>query len=232
MIRPDRWVMRLDRIVVGDRIRVGAGDIGGLAASIEEIGLLNPPVVTEALELVAGFRRYSAMLFLGWTHTEVRVMSGVDPLLAEIHENEHRSDFTISESYAAGMLLEQRLVQQGVVGRVRDIVARHLRIGSGRTWDRLKTVMQSGDHELIQRLTEGSIEIGAASRILRARGRAGPVLTREPGSLVSLRDTTRGVEVTAMAPHPSVPAGVESMKLFFTDRDLANRWLLEHARAT
>jgi hypothetical protein len=44
----------LSAIRIGARVRHDFGDIGGLARSIEQHGLLHPVVITEAGELIAG----------------------------------------------------------------------------------------------------------------------------------------------------------------------------------
>ncbi|WP_457298656.1 ParB N-terminal domain-containing protein [Phyllobacterium sp. P5_D12] len=54
-------------IIVGPRLRRDLGDIAGLAASIEALGLLQPIVVTPGNELIAGHRRLLACHRLGWT---------------------------------------------------------------------------------------------------------------------------------------------------------------------
>lgn len=57
--------MPVDKIRVGARHRKGVGDLEELAASISEVGLLHPPVVTSAGVLVAGARRLEACKRLG-----------------------------------------------------------------------------------------------------------------------------------------------------------------------
>ena len=49
--------MLIADIVVGNRHRRELGDIDGLAASIRELGLLHPIVVTPERRLIAGVRR-------------------------------------------------------------------------------------------------------------------------------------------------------------------------------
>lgn len=73
-----------------------------LAESIRSEGLLQPPVVTEDLELAAGNRRVDAMeKHLGWTECEVRVIPG--PLtetkkrIIRLTENLQRADLTAPE---------------------------------------------------------------------------------------------------------------------------------------
>ena len=64
----------IDEIVVGDRHRRDLGDIDGLAASIEDIGLLHPITVDEQSQLLAGARRRAASKRLGWRDIPVNVV--------------------------------------------------------------------------------------------------------------------------------------------------------------
>jgi ParB/RepB/Spo0J family partition protein len=76
-------------------------EIRSLADSIRSEGLLQPPVVTEDLEALAGFRRLAAMERLGWTECEVQVIPG--PLtetkkrVIRLTENLKRADLTAPE---------------------------------------------------------------------------------------------------------------------------------------
>jgi ParB family chromosome partitioning protein len=67
-------VVPIGEIKVGRRHRKDMGDLEGLAASIEDIGLLNPITVDEAGRLLAGARRYAACKLLGWKAIPVNVL--------------------------------------------------------------------------------------------------------------------------------------------------------------
>ncbi|MEM2159746.1 MAG: ParB N-terminal domain-containing protein [Candidatus Nitrosotenuis sp.] len=56
----------ISQIKIGTRLRKDLGDISSLTSSIEQIGLLQPIVLTEDLRLVAGERRLTAVQKLGW----------------------------------------------------------------------------------------------------------------------------------------------------------------------
>jgi ParB family chromosome partitioning protein len=56
------------------RRRRDMGDIGTLAESIEDIGLLNPITVNERCQLLAGARRLAACKQLGWKRIPVNVV--------------------------------------------------------------------------------------------------------------------------------------------------------------
>jgi ParB family chromosome partitioning protein len=83
------------------------GNIAALAKSIRELGLLQPIVVDEQFNLIAGQRRLVACKELGWETIPTRILN-VDNLLAERDENTVRKDFTPSEAVAIGKAIEDR----------------------------------------------------------------------------------------------------------------------------
>lgn len=105
--------MKISDIKIPKRIRQDMGDIPKLAASIQEIGLLHPPVVDENGELLVGQRRIKAVEALGWTEIPVRIAKNlsdaVGMLKAERDENVCRENFTIPEAVALGGRLEKLL---------------------------------------------------------------------------------------------------------------------------
>jgi hypothetical protein len=66
----------IDAIKVGERIRKDMGDIAALAKSIEDIGLLQPIIVTPDGLLLCGERRLRAAKLLGWTEIPVVIVKG------------------------------------------------------------------------------------------------------------------------------------------------------------
>lgn len=74
-------------------------DVAGLAASIAEIGLLQPIVVGRDLTLIAGLHRLRACQSLGWSDIPaISVdLEGLRAELAEIDENLIRNDLTVLE---------------------------------------------------------------------------------------------------------------------------------------
>jgi ParB family transcriptional regulator, chromosome partitioning protein len=92
--------VRMQDIIIKNRIRIDTGDISDLMESISTYGLLNPITVTEEFELLAGFRRLEACRELGMTEIEcnvVSVRSNIDRLMIEADENLTRKDLTIIE---------------------------------------------------------------------------------------------------------------------------------------
>lgn len=100
--------MRLDSIIVGDRVRKDMGDIESLAESMKRHGLLHPVVVKKDGTLVAGHRRLEAAKHLGWETIPVTTIEVEDLLSAERDENEERKNFTPSEAVAIGRLIEEQ----------------------------------------------------------------------------------------------------------------------------
>lgn len=92
--------MKLEEIIVSDRIRKDLGSIQELADDIKANGLINPIVVNEENILLAGERRLEAVKLLGWTEVPVTVMQTRDKeheLNIEVSENEARKEFSRAE---------------------------------------------------------------------------------------------------------------------------------------
>lgn len=94
----------VESIIIGARHRKDMGDIDALAASIAEIGLLQPPTITPEGVLVCGARRLAAIKKLGWRTVGVWVRSGISDqlglLLAEQEDNAHHKELTPVEAAA------------------------------------------------------------------------------------------------------------------------------------
>jgi ParB family transcriptional regulator, chromosome partitioning protein len=89
--------MNIKDIKIGDRFRKDLGDIKTLAISIQEIGLLQPIVVNQDNELIAGLRRLEACKLLGRTEVSTTIVNLDDIIKGEFHENTVRKGFTLSE---------------------------------------------------------------------------------------------------------------------------------------
>lgn len=99
-----------DEIRIGDRARTDLGDLTELIASIKEVGLLQPIVITADRELVAGGRRLAACRQIGMERVPVRIAENITDavslLVAERDENTCRKAMTPSELVVIGMALE------------------------------------------------------------------------------------------------------------------------------
>ena len=96
----------IQNIAVNGRFRRDLGDLTSLTASIRDLGLLHPVVVTSDLRLIAGARRLEACRQLGWTDIPVHIVDLEDLLRAEHDENVVRKDFLPSEAAAIKKALE------------------------------------------------------------------------------------------------------------------------------
>ena len=185
----------IQKVIVNDRIRKEFGDIAELAADIEENGLINPPVVSPEMVLIAGERRLRACKHLGWQQIEVRVISVKDyehQLKLEISENQKRKNFTFSEGLEWARRLEQveklkarerkestQIHKQNAVGenfpapeehgRASDIVAAEAGFGSGKTYEKAKFIADHADAETIARLDSEETSIHAEYVRLKAK---------------------------------------------------------------
>jgi ParB family transcriptional regulator, chromosome partitioning protein len=103
--------MRIDEVRVVGRHRKNLGDIGALAKSISEIGMINPITVTKDGVLIAGERRLAACRMLGWLLVPALVAEDLDTavkrLQAERDENTERKPMTPEELVAVGEQLEE-----------------------------------------------------------------------------------------------------------------------------
>ena len=102
----------IDSINVKDRIRKDLGNIPSLAENIREIGLLNPILVNEHYQLLAGERRLTACKSLGWEEVPAIIMDTADAereLAVEFAENRYRKDFNREEIVDTGIRLERIL---------------------------------------------------------------------------------------------------------------------------
>lgn len=80
-----------------DRRALDAEKVTGLAASIAEIGLLNPITINADYSLIAGLHRLEAHKQLGLAYIEANILNldPVDAELAEIDENLIRNELTV-----------------------------------------------------------------------------------------------------------------------------------------
>jgi len=93
--------MRVDDIVIPERVRQQLGDVPALARSIHESGLLHPVVVRPDNVLIAGARRLAAVQLLGWESVPVTVVENLEEagraLRAEADENTCREPLNAEE---------------------------------------------------------------------------------------------------------------------------------------
>ena len=152
---------RIAEIIVGERHRKNMGELDALAASMAELGLLHPIVVTPAGLLIAGERRLRAAELLGWTHVRVNVVDIDQIVRGELAENACRKDFLPTEIDAIRRTVEpleraaakQRMSEGGKgveistpSGKARDKVGAFAGV-SGRTVEKIAAVCEAAEAE-------------------------------------------------------------------------------------
>ena len=133
--------MKVDEIIVKDRIRKDSGGMMELINDIKANGLINPVTINTDHVLLAGYRRLTACKALGMTDIPVHMVSTKSEeqdLKVEISENEIRKEFTMTErlDYARrlqrieSIKAEERMkagkqdpVQNSAQGKTRDKVS-------------------------------------------------------------------------------------------------------------
>lgn len=170
----------LGDITVKSRVRKEMGDIEALAHSISAVGLLHPLVVDSEYRLISGERRLRAARKLKWDKIPVHVAKTLDDaamaVLAEHDENTCRKEFAPSEAVDMGVKLE-KIEQPKAEERRKETQGRPSKTGgklppvsadkdktrdkvgkavgmSGRTYEKAKAVVDSGDKELIAEMDE------------------------------------------------------------------------------
>ena len=94
----------IESILVEDRMREDLGNIAALADSIEEVGLIQPIVLSPENRLLAGGRRLAAMTSLEWKEVPFVYLDELtedQQLEVELAENQNRKDMTWQESVKA-----------------------------------------------------------------------------------------------------------------------------------
>ena len=116
----------IEDIKIKKRIRKDLGDLTSLIDSLRSHGLMNPVVITNNNELIAGHRRIASAKVLGWKSIEVMVLdkiSELEKLELEIEENVIRKDFSGDELEDAMARLEA-LKNPGILKRILNAIIR------------------------------------------------------------------------------------------------------------
>lgn len=183
--------VEIDAIRIGERVRRDAREITALVESLRDVGQIQPVAVDEAMNLLDGFRRIKAAECLDWTEVEVHVVRDLDDYLrlrAQRDANVCRLAFTPSEAVALGKLLEpferkaakersghrtdlepSGNLPEGWNGDSRERVAEAVGM-SGKTYEKAKAVVDSGNRKLIQQMDDKG-KVDPAFKELRSRSR-------------------------------------------------------------
>ena len=163
-------------IIRPDRMRTSMGDLEALAASIDRTGgLIEPIIINESLEVVAGARRTMACQLLG-IEARVIIREYADEFEIEALENTQREAFPPSDlgRWAHEHWNDQR--RHGEVGATRDILAARVGV-SGVHLERCRKLYEAalaGDQEVLDIAdTKGAV---AAEKELKEKGGGKPRL--------------------------------------------------------
>ena len=124
----------IQNVSIKKRVRKNLGDLSQLTASMKRYGLLNPIIISEDNELIAGHRRLEAAKKLGWQEIEVKIYSDTDTvekLEIELGENMYRKDFTVEEE-AEGLERLNKLKNPSLLKRILNAIIRFFRLIFGR----------------------------------------------------------------------------------------------------
>ena len=193
-------LIKIADIKIGKRHRRDLGDVQALADSINEVGLLHPPVVSDTAYSLPGERRIQACKILGWTEIPVRRLDLADLVRGEYAENAIRKDFTPSEAVAIAKALKPyekkaaaerqaatRLSGEGKFpspgisrkkGKTLDKVAAAVGL-SGKTLKKAEEVVESGRTELVEEMDRTG-KIDPVHRKLRKKDRPAKAPAAKP----------------------------------------------------
>ncbi|MHA1210848.1 MAG: MT-A70 family methyltransferase [Candidatus Heimdallarchaeota archaeon] len=158
--------MEINKIKIRKRFRKDIGELETLKNSIKEIGLLQPIVVDEKNNLIAGQRRLLACKELGWKEIDVNVVKINDILKGEYDENVVRKQFLPTEMIAIKKAIEPLKKKEAEKrmkigrpssnldkGRTDEKIAKGFDIGRT-TLLNAEKVIDFGDKELIEKMDE------------------------------------------------------------------------------
>lgn len=164
-----------------DNPRVELGDLDELAASLEQVGMLQPIIARRAgerLVVVAGHRRLAAARLAGWDKVPVIVrppMRSDDVLVAMLVENGHRRDLDpVEEARALARLMK--------LDGIRTHAELSRRVGRHQTYVSARLALLALSPAEQAELSTGQIKIVEATE--RARLSAGRVRSRRDPSVL------------------------------------------------
>jgi ParB family transcriptional regulator, chromosome partitioning protein len=172
--------LALQQVIVENRFRQDLGDLSALMASIADLGLLHPILVTPEYRLIDGARRLEAHARLGRVYIEARIVHVPSLLRAEHDANELAKAFTVSERVAIATAIEEEIGnRQGqrtdklpqkfaeVVGQeTRALAAERAGFGNKETYRQAKKVVEEGSPALVDAMNTGLASISTAANLV------------------------------------------------------------------
>ncbi|MGX6446494.1 ParB/RepB/Spo0J family partition protein [Patulibacter sp. S7RM1-6] len=212
-----RQVVRVDRIAADRNIRPDLPEIHDLALSIRQRGLLTPPLVRRKpggdgeFLLVAGHRRYAAIVALGWETTPVDEIVDLDEDEAfeiQLLENVQRVQLEPIQAARGLRLLMKRREGASVAQVARSI-------GLSPAWVRRHLKLLELPEEVQQRVTDGDLSLTIAD-LLRRHTDKGTITTKQAVDLagkVAQGDMTAAEirKTFGETPGPKAPAPVKGV---------------------
>jgi ParB-like chromosome segregation protein Spo0J len=203
----------IDVIKREKRYRNSLGDLGSLAKSIKDVGLLHPIVITSNNELVAGERRLEACKSLGWSEIPVRVVDLDNIAQGEYAENAERKDFLPSEIDAIRRALqpqEKAAAKErqtaslkrgskspfrklsGTGQETRDKIG-HFAGMSGRTVEKIAAICEAAEADpdlvpLVEQMDRTGKVDGAYKKLKKAKENQERSQTREETNRIDIKD--------------------------------------------
>jgi len=133
----------IDWVRVEGRTRADLGDIGALAESIRQLGIITTIIVTPDGRLISGLRRLEAFKKLGWPEIPVRIVHTLEEasehMEAECGDTCERKEMNLEETGKIGLVLET-LGRKALKHEARTLVGKALGM-SGTSYGRVKMML-------------------------------------------------------------------------------------------
>lgn len=188
---PHPALIALADVKVGARHRKDYGDLPALAASMNDVGLLQAIGLNTSHELLWGRRRLKAAEILEWATIPAVVVDcdPADKTLIEYHENVCRKPFTVSEMVEIGKALEKAVGErrgrpsnssvqdQSEIPRIcgelkpgqetADAAAATAGFGSADTYGRAKSIADCQSQLLICLVDNGKVSVAMGAQVAK-----------------------------------------------------------------
>jgi hypothetical protein len=183
---PEAILVEIALIDVLPRLReINRKRIEEMKSSIEEIGLLQPIIITTEYRLIGGKHRLVSCQEMGWTHIPavIKEYTDVDALIAEIDENLIRYDLTGTER--AEHLAKRKAIHEAKYPQTTNSPERRKR--AEETAQELGIVPESGTSPAKSFVEETSEKTGRSTSVIRAEAELGELIMEK------LSDEIRGL---------------------------------------
>lgn len=198
-------------------------DIEILASSIAQIGLINPVVVDENNQLIAGERRLEACRSLGWDSIPTQTRDDLEPhqlQLLELEENIKRSDLEWKDECRAVARYHELRTEDNPAHTTAD-TASELSMAERGVRDRLSIVRElTAGNDLVVKADKYTVARGVVQRLNERRAAAdAEALTRNLLGTVpaEVKEESNDATPTTTVPAWSVPADLPEVPIHNLD---------------